>query len=618
VVDARRLFGIVGLALAVSTLSAGRAEGQLGALLSPGPLAKAHAALEGIRNCQKCHEQGQKVTAEKCLTCHAPVAARIVRRVGVHKDVKGDCVTCHADHNGAEGELRPFDTAKFDHARVTGFPLTGKHAPMAGQCAACHKARSFLTSNPQCASCHTDVHKGSLGKDCAVCHSTRTAFTVLSGRFDHARTRFPLVGAHKTATCESCHVGNVFKGTEFGSCTSCHRDPHAQKFGAACTGCHTSDTWRTRRFDHSKTAFPLVARHTTVACEGCHKQPPMRAKLKADACRSCHVDVHRGNFKQDCKACHTEAGWVNTPFDHAQTRFPLSGKHQPLACEKCHTTMSRTSRNAANRVMDFRGLKPTCISCHADVHQGELGAACESCHSSTTFRLPAFRHARFPAFFAGQHAAAACSACHAPLPPVRPARTGTVLATVRFKAATTACVSCHQDPHLGEEGAMCETCHTVQTPKFSIPGFDHAARTSFPLTGGHEMVACMACHQTRTIAGASSGATVTRFKGAAKECRGCHEDVHLGQFASGCETCHGTTSFKLRAYKHRHLSTLTSFFAGRHLTAACAACHKPSSGRFPGGSGTAVLFAVDTSCVSCHTDIHRGSLGPNCLRCHRP
>ena len=87
--------GIGGMALLVWLRVCGRAEAQLGALLSPGPLAKPHAELEGISNCQKCHEQGRKVTAEKCLTCHAPVADRIARRVGVHKDVKTDCVTCH-------------------------------------------------------------------------------------------------------------------------------------------------------------------------------------------------------------------------------------------------------------------------------------------------------------------------------------------------------------------------------------------------------------------------------------------------------------------------------------------------------------------------------------------
>src|SRR5262245_35786291 len=91
---------LLALACLILVAGAARAEAQLGSLLSPGPLSKAHTKLEGIGNCQKCHEQGRKVTAEKCLACHAPIADRISRRVGVHKAVKRDCVSCHAEHAG--------------------------------------------------------------------------------------------------------------------------------------------------------------------------------------------------------------------------------------------------------------------------------------------------------------------------------------------------------------------------------------------------------------------------------------------------------------------------------------------------------------------------------------
>lgn len=107
---------------------AGTASAQLGSLISPGPLARPHAGLEGVANCAKCHEQGRRVTAQKCLACHQPVAQRIARRFGVHKDAGGECVLCHAEHAGVNGQLRPFDPKAFDHAAVTGFALTGKHA----------------------------------------------------------------------------------------------------------------------------------------------------------------------------------------------------------------------------------------------------------------------------------------------------------------------------------------------------------------------------------------------------------------------------------------------------------------------------------------------------------
>ena len=186
----RRLAATAALALLAWAACAGRAEAQLGALLSPGKLAKPHAELEGISNCTKCHEQGRKTTPEKCLTCHAPVADRMARRIGVHRDVKADCVACHSEHAGVDGELRPFDCGSSTTQRAPASRSTGKHAPVATQCAACHKVRSFLTLTSSCTSCHTDVHKGTLGRNCTSCHSTQTAFKDLSGQFDHTKARF--------------------------------------------------------------------------------------------------------------------------------------------------------------------------------------------------------------------------------------------------------------------------------------------------------------------------------------------------------------------------------------------------------------------------------------------
>jgi hypothetical protein len=101
------------------------AEAQLGALISPGRLSRAHAELEGISQCQSCHERGQRVTAEKCLTCHERVAERVARRFGVHASVTSGCVACHVEHAGVDGELRPFDTRAFNTRPSRAFPSTG-------------------------------------------------------------------------------------------------------------------------------------------------------------------------------------------------------------------------------------------------------------------------------------------------------------------------------------------------------------------------------------------------------------------------------------------------------------------------------------------------------------
>jgi len=537
--------------------------------------------------------------------------------MGVHKSVTTECASCHADHGGVDGEMRPFDQRAFDHTAVTGFPMTGKHAPLALQCAACHKERSFLTlTTSTCASCHQDVHMGKFGTTCESCHSTTVAFKDFSGQFDHSKAAFQLVGAHRTVTCASCHVNNVFKGVKFASCTDCHRDPHRPVFSATCTSCHTNDTWRTQKVDHTRTSFPLVGLHTSATCISCHKQPAMKVKPKADTCASCHMDVHRGTFKQDCNACHTESGFAKAPFDHSKTMFTLTGKHTGLACEACHKSVVRAPRSAADRVADYRGLKTTCVSCHADVHQAALGTACESCHTSTSFKVTTFTHPRFPEFFTGQHAQVECAKCHVPEAPTRPTRTGVTVLNVTFKSLPTTCVSCHKDVHLGQVSVDCQSCHSVQTAKFALQGFSHT-KTSFPLTGRHEAITCVECHKRETGAFPAGAGTAVKLKGVAKECRACHADVHLGQLNVACEGCHQTSSFKLPSYVHRN-RTISGFLVGSHARATCDACHKVSTGRFPQGAGTAVNFKVETRCVACHTDVHHGALGPRCGDCHKP
>lgn len=613
-----RIARVVGVAVLAWLAAAGVAHAQLGALISPGRLSRPHAELEGISQCQSCHERGQRVTAQKCLTCHEPVATRITRQFGVHAAVKGDCVACHVEHAGVEGELRPFDTRRFDHTTVTGFPLDGRHAGLPGDCAACHKERSFLTTSPACASCHEDVHKGTLGQTCTGCHTTTTPFTQLSPAFSHATTRFPLRGAHADVACASCHAKQAYRGIAFSSCTSCHRDPHRPAQGADCASCHTETSWRTERIDHARTNFPLRGGHVEVACAACHTQPASRVKPAAETCASCHTDVHRGSFPgQDCAACHTETTFQGSPFDHTRTAFPLTGAHGPLACAACHTTTAPllTSRPRP-MVVDFRGLRSACVSCHVDTHGGELGSSCESCHSTTSFDLERYTHARVPEFFGGQHAAVACEGCHVPAAPTRPVRDVASLLAVRFTAASTACVSCHRDVHLGQEGSECQACHDIDTADFAIDDFAHET-TSYPLTGRHATTACEGCHKQETADFPAGRGTAVRLKGLGRECRACHVDVHLGQLEQACESCHSTSTFDVEGYRHRGPS-LGEFFVGSHLRADCVRCHAPATAAFPSGAGTAVRFQVERQCVACHEDRHRGSLGTRCAECHRP
>lgn len=602
----------------LGTFASGITSAQIGALVSPGRLSRAHASLEGIGNCLKCHSAGQRVAADKCLVCHQPIAERIAQKRGVHRQVTTDCIACHVEHAGIDAELRPFDQRRFNHATETRFALDGLHAPVEGSCGSCHKTRSFLQAGASCASCHTDVHKGTLGTRCDTCHATSVRFAEARERFEHTRTAFPLTGGHARVECASCHRRTGYKGIAFASCSDCHTSPHQQTLGAACSSCHVTQRWQTTRLDHSRTGFPLTGRHAAVNCVQCHAKPAAQVRLKFGTCASCHSDPHRGEFKQDCAACHTESGFEKGKFDHFTTRLPLTEKHAPLTCVACHKGVTVGVRApSARRVADFRGLRTDCQACHYDVHRAELGTACETCHTARTFEVTSFKHAQHRAFFDGQHATLRCVQCHtntlAPLPPsisARPARIG-------FAGTAETCASCHRDAHLGQLGTRCETCHTVADARFVVTRFDHG-RSAFPLTGKHAPLACEACHKVTTHDFPSGRAIARQFRGIGTACSVCHQDPHRGELQMECQVCHSTETFTIRRYTHRNARTLAAFFTGKHAIAACAACHKPVPTTTPAESLRLMSFGATTACTSCHTDVHHGALGPRCESCHRP
>jgi hypothetical protein len=608
-----RWSGVLALALLCVFCSAATASAQLGQLVSPGPLTKAHAALEGAANCQKCHAPGKKVTADLCLSCHKPVGERMRLKKGIHRDITNDCTKCHVEHAGINAELRPFNLKTFDHGRDAGYALEGRHAATAVTCAKCHKTRSYLTLTTTCTSCHKDVHTPTLGQNCLTCHPMTAAFKDAKTRFDHSKSAFVLEGGHTKVACEKCHVNKTYKGVKFALCADCHKAPHRQTLGPDCKSCHTVETWKTQKIDHSKTPYPLKGKHAELACIKCHVKPSRLQVLKFDRCASCHQDPHKGAFKQDCGSCHTETRFGRATFDHTKsTKFPLTGKHEPLACVKCHKNVS-VGQAAPAKVVDFRGLSTTCVSCHADIHKGELSQACETCHTSTTFRVANYVHPKLPEFFGGRHKGVACASCHVLQPPSAPRRPDAPIATWSFKNVPTACASCHADVHLGQVGTACETCHKIDSAKFTEITFSHA-RSKYQLTGKHETVDCRKCHKPETAAFPAGRGTAVRLKGIDTKCASCHADTHLGQLGAACETCHTTTTFKVATYTHTKASA--GVMTGKHTKLACAACHKPQDAQYPGGRGTAIRYKVGQTCVSCHADQHRGALGTACETCH--
>jgi hypothetical protein len=227
-----------------------------------------------------------------CISCHK-LEDRHQGRFGTR------CNDCHVD--------RSWQAARFDHARETGFPLRGGHTAVA--CNACHAGTLHKDKTPtECHGCHRDddVHRGEQGSDCAQCHNDKGWGEQVF--FDHALTRFPLLGAHAVATCEDCHVSAAYRGTER-ACAGCHRDDdkHKGRLGAACGDCHNPNQWSAWSFDHdTRTDFRLDGAHRGLQCLACHKRPASDGIAAPQHCNGCHAadDIHHGAFGSQCDQCH--------------------------------------------------------------------------------------------------------------------------------------------------------------------------------------------------------------------------------------------------------------------------------------------------------------------------
>ena len=170
-------------------------------MISPGPLASAHAAL--ATDCFACHVPLHGATSEQCVSCHAisdiglrtakgaPVASPRAK-VAFHQQLsKQNCMTCHRGHEGSA--LAFGSRASFSHELL------------------------LPTVSAKCETCHTPpdttIHRG-ISANCGQCHSQQRW---KPAKFDHAKL-FLLEGDHNVA-CATCHVDN---DTSRYTCFGCH------------------------------------------------------------------------------------------------------------------------------------------------------------------------------------------------------------------------------------------------------------------------------------------------------------------------------------------------------------------------------------------------------------
>ena len=225
---------------------------------------------------------------------------------------------------------------------------------------------------------------------CERCHVPENWTTII---FDHAKTRFALMGAHRSLTCGQCHSLKNF--TQAGPlCQDCHTDVHQSRFSQDCQRCHTPENWLVLDMSvaHRNTIFMRGGRHEQLDCLSCHREGFTQGFQQVSfQCQQCHLPDYQNaqnpphaesSFPTQCDMCHQFVGWQPAYFREHAAYFPIySGSHQGTwaSCTTCHPQ--------AGQYTVF-----TCLSCHehektkTDSKHDEVrgyvyeSSACYQCH----------------------------------------------------------------------------------------------------------------------------------------------------------------------------------------------------------------------------------------------
>ncbi len=600
----------------------------------------------------------EKHAEVSCKDCHIP---KKTPRHAIYKwpDLKKKaCLTCHENYHKANlspqfssGNCTQCHTQtawkipQFNH-KVTRFILKGKHAE--AKCVDCHKVAKPTVKNPNwtglktaCLACHDDFHKFGLHKSkelgnlnqCSICHNDSNWKTIHN--FEHnSDTRYDIDGEHSKLKCAECHLPKVKNAPllKIGiyawphltdkTCENCHKSPHIGKFSKEilkkrCTECHVTSGWQVIRkgenFKHDQTRFKLTGKHSKTTCTACHvkdkKQIFQFKGFEKGFCNECHQNVHINQMSpkmtdQACSQCHSTDNFkLQKAFDHNQTRYRLTGSHEKLKCEQCHIATQEKfpvrPPSVKHQYLFPKLAQEQCLSCHADVHKGQLPQNCLQCHTTGDWHKVRFEHNKDSQYLLkGKHSALKCSECHRPIAGQFTLENKKQVPTVHYKPIGMQCLNCHNDAHKGHYGKQCLSCHTETEWKIT-----RDFHKNFNLSGVHFTLQCQECHkQGGKLAGLSN------------ECNYCHrkDDVHGGSLPR-CDQCHRQQFWEEPKFNH----SLSRFpLRGVHRTITCQECH-----------ANGVYRGLSTACIACHATDLAGAISPvnhtpsanftDCASCHK-
>jgi len=269
-------------------------------------------------------------------------------------------------------------------------------------------------------------------------------------------------------------------------------------------------------------------------------------------------------------------------------------------CQKCHLHFDKENQS------------PLCLDCHEDVDKDlkqnrgfhsnidkEDIKQCNGCHTDhkgrdfniTSLDRAHFDHDKTEFPLKKSHLALTCNDCHK-----------STDKNFRVALKQEKCLSCHDDPHLGELTGACTDCH--DETKWQQTTFDHK-KTNFLLNGKHADIACQSCHVNDVAEPVGT------------ECVTCHlsKDKHSNSFGNKCDSCHSEKGWEETEYDHFKETKFR--LLGKHESLSCESCHSVQKYKQADKQGNNP-HKLAKSCNGCHKsdDVHLGKNGKDCQQCH--
>jgi len=388
--------------------------------------------------------------------------------------------------------------------------------------------------------------------------------------------------------------------------------PH-EELSYDCEECHSINSFKDIKFDHSITGTNLEGRHKKAICKDCHNLKDF--KKVANDCYSCHTDVHQAKLGNNCESCHSFNGWENFDIQelHFNTNFPISGRHALIDCQSCHKGLP---------IGDLALNSTRCVECHQNEYldvsnpdhvNNSFSTECQDCHQMDRWRPALFdNHEIFFPIFSGNHQNQwdDCSSCH----------------TDPSTYQIFNCLNCHEhnqtetdNNHQGfidysYNSDACYFCHpTGEAGDFG----DHDAQF-FPIFSGRHInqwddcstchtnpssrkeFSCLTCHDHNQTDTDNFHSGMTGYVYNSADCYLCHPTGQPGQFSD-----HDQLYFPIFSGKHSNKwdnCSICHDTPGQNNQFNCLNCHEHNQEKMDDKHlGEIAGYEYDSDfCYDCH------------------